>query len=313
MKLYGIALLSAVIVGSAFAGQEDRVDIWSPNAPVKDQHIKLISWGSGNIGQATDVANDGAFSIRISTHNYFQGGIMLFNDPKDVSKNFDDPSNLLQITVRTADAVVLHSGGAQAGGAAGGAKFGGKGGGGGGAGDAPTPETTQQIKPTLNRVRMIITTTDGKKSESYLPLPVTGRSPWHSIAIPLQKVSGLDKTNKIIQQIAFSGDATTTYYIGDIRLIHDATPITGEMNAKEPLNLALGDTVQFKGSGEAGSTVLRYEWCFDSANGFTVDSRGSVVSHKFRKPGKYTVTLMVTDYYGAKKPFSVSDEVTVNP
>lgn len=160
---------------------------------------------------------------------------------------------------------------------------------------------------------MIITTSDGKKSEAYLPLPVSANTPWHSIAIPLTAISGFSNTNKDVQSIAFSGDATTTYYIGDIRVVHDATPITGEMNAKTALDIALGDTVEFKGSGQGGSTVVQYSWCFDSANGFFEDARGADVKHRFRKPGNYVVTLKVSDYYGAKKPFLTTVNVTVNP
>jgi hypothetical protein len=301
---------------SSFAfGQETKAEIWSPNMLPKDQHIKLTSWGSGNISQTSEVAHDGAYSIRVSTNNYFQGGIIHFGDAKDVSKYYADSTNLLQITVRTADQLIMHSTvetdnpASQGGG--GGGKFGGK------LGAPKTANTTEEkveaSKNGLSRVRMIVSTTDGKKSEVYLPLPVSAHNPWHAIAIPLQDITGFDKTNKMIDGLAFSGDATSTYYIGDIRLIHDATDITGEMNAKKPMNLALNDTVEFKGSGDGGSTILKYSWCFDSANGFFEDARGADVKHKFRKAGKYLVTLMVSDYYGAKKPFTVSDEITVNP
>ena len=109
MKLIGIALLGAIVVSSAAAQGDSHFDIWSANREIKDQHIKLIPWGSGNIAQASDVANDGVFSIRVSTHNYFQGGIMAFATPVDLSKSYADPNNLLQITVRTADQVILKS------------------------------------------------------------------------------------------------------------------------------------------------------------------------------------------------------------
>ncbi len=402
MKLLGIALVSAIVVGAATAGQDpnqapsmSHTDLWSPNRTVKDQNIKLISWGSGSIGQTNDVASDGAYSIRISTHNYFQGGILNFTTPQDLSKNFDDPIAMLQVTLRTADNLVLNGGGS---GAAGGGKLGGGGLGRLGAGGAPGgaggafgpgggpggfgpgrfgaggPGTPGQVGggqgapgqgagpggagqgrfgggfgpgggggfgpggggfgpgggpggfgrpggansnapkvPPLDRIRVVIGTTDGKRSEAYLPLPTVAKSPWHSVAIPLSQINGFDKTNKMVNSIAFSGDATTTYYIGDIRVIHDPTPITGEMNAKEPLNLALGDTVQFTGTGEAGSTVLRFSWCFDSANGFVEDARGTEVKHKFRKAGHFVVTLKISDYYGTKAPFTVSVPVTVNP
>jgi len=85
------------------------------------------------------------------------------------------------------------------------------------------------------------------------------------------------------------------------------------MNAKDTINLALGDTVTLIGYGYGGATVLKYSWSFDNANGINEDAVGQAVEHKFRKPGKFTVTLTIEDYYGLKKPCQVSVPVTVNP
>jgi hypothetical protein len=393
MKLFGTAFLAFLVVASAGAQPSQgvtRKDIWEPNRHIKDQNVTLIPWGSGSIAETDETANDGAFSIRISTHNYFQGGILKLGNPVDLSNSFSDSNNLLAFTFRTADQLVIKSGGPAGGGPSGLGKFGGggrigpggpglgrggnvpggppqggqgqgglppsgqgrgggqnqQGGGFGGAGVRGGGEAPGQgvggglggggfglggrgafgggeqktPAPSLDMVRTIIWTSDGKKSEAYLKLPPsTATHPWKQVAIPLDKVNGFANTNKIVTAISFSGDATTTYYVGDIEVVHDASPITGQMNATEPLNLALGDTVTFVGTGDAGSTILKYAWSFDNSTGTTnpdeikVDAIGQAVKHKFRKAGKFTVTLMIEDYYGQKKPFVTSIPVTVNP
>ncbi len=187
---------------------------------------------------------------------------------------------------------------------------GGPGGQGGGAA-ALTPLTT---------VRMIVTTTDGKKSEAYLPISTSsaGERGWKTVAIPLQAISGFDRTNKIVRDIAFSGDATTTFFVGDVRVVNDSTAIRGEIDGRRTYNLALGDKLTFVGRGEGGASVLEYAWDFDDADGTDdVDAIGQAVTHQFRHAnadGKNTkVTLTVRDKYGLKPSVTSTVEVHVNP
>lgn len=179
---------------------------------------------------------------------------------------------------------------------------------------------TNSAAPTLTTVRMIVTTTDGKKSEAYLPISTGGGGErgWKTVAIPLQAINGFDRTNKIVKDIAFSGDVTTTFYVGDVRVVNDSTPIRGEIMGRRTYNLALGDKVAFTGQGEGGSSVLEYVWDFDDSDGVDdVDAIGQTVLHQFRKPSpqgkKTTVTLTIRDKYGLKAPTKSSVEVLVNP
>jgi len=397
MKLIGTALMSALVVGGALGqglqGQTHQ-DLWQPNRHIKDQQISLVPWGSGSIAETDETYNDGAFSLRISTHNYFQGGFVKLSNPVDMSAGYSDASNMLDFTFRTAESVVIGGGSINGPGVGkpgfgqgpGGGRIGGPGAGGGpgklggpgggppggppggqgrgpgfpggqgrgpggvpggipggppGAGGAPgsfgppgqgyggqapgapggpgrfggpgAGSGTSEPE-TLKTVRVIIVTSDGKKSEAYLPLPAaTENHPWREVAIPLQKINGFQNTNKVITGVGFSGDASSTYYVGDMRVVHDPTPINGEMNAKDPLNLALGDTVTLIGYGYGGATILKYSWSFDNTDGVKQDAVGQAVEHKFRKPGKFTVTLTIEDYYGLKQPFTVTVPVTVNP
>ena len=174
-------------------------------------------------------------------------------------------------------------------------------------------------KPELSTVRMIVTTTDGKKSEVYLPISTgtTGERGWKTVAIPLQAINGFDRTNKTIKDISFSGDTTSTFYVGEMRVVNDATAIRGEIIGRQTYNLALGDRVTFTARGEGGASVLEYVWDFDDADGTDDrDAVGQTVAHQFRQPtpdGKKTkVTLTIRDKYGLKPPAKATIEVKVN-
>jgi PKD repeat protein len=165
----------------------------------------------------------------------------------------------------------------------------------------------------MKNLRLIVTTSDGKKSEVYVPLDTSSNTErgWKSVAIPLQAITGFDRTNKIVKEIAFSGDGTSTFFVGDLRVVNDSTPIHGEIE-NQSSNFAVGDTVTFHATGSGGASVLKYSWDFGAGNGIATDAVGQTVARKFRKPGKYHITLTITDLYGLKPPYSCSMDVTVN-
>jgi hypothetical protein len=345
-----VALLASAVGGSAFA---QSAVLYQPAKMVKDQGMMIKSWGSGTISETDETSFEGTHSIRVSTHNYFQGGIMDFSNPFDLTKDFNSKSNLLKITFKVADSGVISSGMSGKGGAGiggpgiGGGLAGGPGGGGGGRppggagfgggfggrGQGPGgPGAGSRVggpgiggpggggaasstpPPTLKSFRLIVTTTDGKKSEVYVPADTSAVSEqgWKTIAVPLQAISGFDRTNKTIQSIAFAANTIATFYVGDLRVIDDTTPIRGEPNIRE-LNLALGDEYTFTATGFGGSSVLRYTWDFDDRDGIQVDAEGQTLTHKFRKAGTYTMTLTISDFYGLKQPYSTTIKATVNP
>ena len=170
--------------------------------------------------------------------------------------------------------------------------------------------------PVLTTFRLIIGTTDGKKSEVYVPADTSTASEegWKNVAIPLQAITGLDRTNKTIQSISIGANTIATFYVGDLRVVDDSTPIRGEMIPDvTEMNLALGDEVTFSAAGRGGSSILRYTWDFDDRDGIQVDADGQTVNRKFRKAGTYTVTCTISDFYGLKPSYAVKTKVTVNP
>jgi len=189
-------------------------------------------------------------------------------------------------------------------GAFGGGKGGGFGPGGAGAGAA--------VAPTLKTLRLVITTTDGLKSEAYVPANVsTGTNGWRQLGIPLQAITGFGRTNKMIKSIAVGGDATTSIWFGDVRTIVDTTPITGDTNEHD-MNLAEGDEVTLTASGYGGASMLKYEWYFDKDTSGLPDATGQVIKHKFNKPDTYTITVVISDYFGLKQPYKTTITAKVN-
>lgn len=326
MKKTFLMALAASLAAGALA---QSTIVYAPVRSISDQGISLKGWGSGTISETDEVAFEGTRSIRISTRNYFQGGVMNFARPIDLAAAFGDKNNLLRFAVRVADMSLTLGGGAGPATGGGGGRLGGDpgaGGPGGAAGPAasggqpgtaggrPGGAALTEADTTLRFVRVIVTTTDGKKSEAYVPLTTSGAGErgWKSVSVPLQAITGFGDTNKTVRQIAFSGDAISTFYVGDIRTVNDSTPISGSINATD-MNLALGDEVELRAWGNGGSSVLRYYWDFDAKDGIQVDAEGQSVKRKFRKPGKYVITLTIVDANGLKKPFSTTVNATVNP
>lgn len=294
--------------------------IYSAGQDISEQAISLQAWGSGSIAQTDEVAFEGTTSLRIATRNYFQGGRMILGRPVDLSSAYTDKFNLLLFTWRPVDGVGTESAGpsfSDPGPGKGGSGMPGfsRDDDGGRRGGRGNTQPAGDTKPsTLKNIRVILTTTDGLRSEAYVPIPEGGAGPrgWRRLGVPLQAISGFGATNKIVSEVAISGDATTTFYIGEMQILNDATPIYGEPNVRE-LNLALGDEVILSANADGGASILRYTWDFDVTDGIQVDAEGRAVRRRFRKPGSYTITLTITDLYGLKPPFSTTLTATVNP
>ncbi len=164
----------------------------------------------------------------------------------------------------------------------------------------------------MKTLRLVITTTDGLKSETYVPATVNaGSNGWRQLGIPLQAITGFSRTNKVIKSVAVGGDTTTSIWLGDVRTIVDSTPITADTNVHD-LNLAEGDEVTLSASGYAGASMLKYEWYFDKDTSGLPDATGQVIKHKFSKPDTYTITVVVSDYFGLKQPYKTTITAKVN-
>jgi hypothetical protein len=322
--------VGAIALAAAVAGA-DTV-IYSSTRSVSNQGLTLKGWGSGSAAETDEIAYEGTTSIRVSSRNFFQGGILNYSTAIDLTADSSSPNSLLVVRLKAPGlGTTLGGGGARAGGGgrggvggppAGGGGLGGLGGGAAGGGaqrggpGGNQEEGAQRTTPSgpFDILRLVIKTEDGLRSEAFLDVPAAQASTdgWRTVGIPLQAINGFDRTNKKVTSISFSTDAVASVYLGDVRVLDDSTPIFGEPNQRE-YNLALGDEIVLGGSGYGGATPLRYTWDFDASDGISIDSEGQSVKRKFRVPGEYTVTFTIRDQYDVKKAHSSTIKVVVNP
>lgn len=344
-----ITLLAASMMAAA---QGDGTTIlYRPGVPLSEQSISVKSWGGGICTETDDTAYEGSKSIRVTTKNFYQGGTVIFGKNVDLAPSFGDKNNMLRITYKSLDAATGSgtgggpvggpgglggAGGGGGGGVAGGADGApGRGGGFGGAGQGGAPAgaggrgfgggATSAAPQTLKSIRLIVTTTDGKRSEAILPAATSSSNDrgWKQAGVPLQAIRGFKDTNKVIKSVSFAGDVSTAFYIGDVRVLNDKTPIRGEPTFRT-LQTEKGATNVYSATGFGGSSVLKYTWDFDDADGIQVDAEGQSVKYKYRissidpanpansrKDGVFIVTLTISDAYGLKEPYSTQLKVKV--
>jgi len=347
MKKTAILAMTAVLAG--FVIGQEIPPVYSPTRTVTDQKITLKAWGSGTIAETDELAFEGIHSIRISTRNYFQGGLFALSVPVDTTAAYSDKTNQLRFVISIPTGSTIMGGSGTKGGPTGGPMTGGgvvgMGGksGTGGQGNAGGNRNNRggnrpgqggmmgggiqgmggmqgmgggagsNQDPAIRTIRVVVGTTDGKFAEAYIPVTTSPDAKgWRPLCVPLQALSGFDKTNKTIKSVAISGDTTGSIYVGDVRIVKDSTPITVETNVTD-LNLALGDEVELIAHGYAGSSVIKYQWNFGTTTDRTlIDAEGQVVKRKFRKPGEYTITVYVVDVFGLKTPGKATIKVKVN-
>ena len=163
-----ISKLATIALVAAVAGQAVAQDLYTSTKSLPDQGISVSAWGSGSVSETDEMAFEGATSIRVSSRNFFQGGIIRFSTPIDLASATAESTNMLQLVLQSPDETITFGGGG-AGAAGGGGRggLGGLGGGGGLAGGSQggAKEPATSIDEGLSTVRCIITTSDGKKFE----------------------------------------------------------------------------------------------------------------------------------------------------
>ena len=295
--------------------------------PLANSGGSVVSWGGGKIEETQETSLAGGRSLKVETSNMFQGGVLKLGAPVDLSAFAASNKDLLTFGLFVVDfsgasAGSGGSGTANPGGAMGGrgGAMGAGGGGGsrggalvGGGGGAPAGGSSgggSTEVPRMQNMRVVITTTDGKRSEAVLPIRSAGK--WIQAGIPVGKIPGFAKTNRTIQSVAIAADAPTYFYVGEIRVTQDVSPIQGQIH-NTALNVGKGTEVVLQGTADGGVTPLEFVWDFNSTDGVQEEATGQAVRHKFRQPGTFKVTLTVRDIYGIKQPWVGTLDVTVNP
>jgi len=338
MRIRHIGWLTGLAVGLASAGFADAT--LYAGQPTENAGITLRSWGAGTIEDSAETTFVGSRSIKVLTRGMLSGGWLVFNTPVDLRADLNAPDKAIRFTLRFAGASGGAAGGAggpQAPGGIGGSGaprggpgFGGEGGGpeapgGFGGPGAPAGGGAQTTTPTLRELRLIIETSDGKRTETMLPLQNlrTDELGWQSLSAPLRSIAGLRETNGQIAKIGFFGDTTGVFYIGEIRTLSEGGALQGYMaiqntfgsvftsRSQERLSIASGDELIFFGVAEGVSAPVEYRWSFGD-DPSQVDGTGQVVRRRFPKRGNYTVHLTIADPQGVRPPATARIQIQVN-
>ena len=314
------AILLTLMVTMSQAAQAPLLpSIYNPTRSANDQGLTLAGWGSGSIAETDEAAFEGVTSLRVISRNFFQGGVMSMKTPLDLTAVSADKNNLLMFALKVANQSMTlgapaPGGGSPEGGGGGREGGGGRDGGALGAGGGPGAPQTAAEADTMTRIRMIFTTTDNKKSEVYLPINTSmpNDKGWRTVAVPLAVIKGFAASNKAIKGIALSSDATATFYIGEMKVVNDATPIYGQVS-NEDMNVGAGTAITFQATGFGGANVLKYVWTFTGDKGDKIEIEGQSVARRFRRSGTYSVICTIKDAYDLKTPWvSNPIKVTVN-
>jgi hypothetical protein len=333
------AAVTAIMAGvpASLSLAQAEVSIYKGETP-SQVGIVLASWGSGEARESEDFAYVGNKSIKVTTHGRYQGARLVLSNGVDLKAAAADPSAYLQFIYMVGQGTGATGGGAAGdlggpygggggrpgGGRLGGGAPGGPGGGayGGDGGGGGTTVKTVKPKPLAN-FRVVLVTTDRKKMEFMLPIDSARveRDEWRSVAIPVTSIPGIKESAGQLKEIHFFGDSFGTLYLGEVRVVRDATPIRPDDLADQ--TVAKNDVVTFTASAEGGPAPLKYEWNIvgvaskdpneksEVNAAYHVVGEGRVFKHAFRKSGDYLVTLTVTDLFGLKKAATTKANIHV--
>ena len=101
LKLLTLTVAAAVL---PLAGTAQ--DLYTGTKALDLQGITLTGWGSGTISETDEIAFDGTTSIRISSRNFYQGGIIKYSTPVDLAMQTENAANLLHFTFHVPGAAV---------------------------------------------------------------------------------------------------------------------------------------------------------------------------------------------------------------
>jgi hypothetical protein len=327
-----LAALAALVLGSTVSVVAAPSVVLYRGEPSSAGGLQLGGWGSGEAVDTSGEAYSGSHSIKLTTDGYYAGGRLVFREPVDLTQQFMDPQSFLEMTMKFLQGRLRTGPGGTFGsssdygnpGGPAGYPGGGPGGypgapGGlpGGLGDPSTdPTAALLIVPDTQRLRVVLVFDGGIAVAEDHPLIrfPTSEPSWVRVAIPFTQFKGAPQMASYrLREIRIFGDATDTFFIGQVSTITDNEPISVE--PLEEQVVSVNDRVEFMGSAEGGIAGLKYSWDFDKSDGIQEDAIGARVFHTYTKPTPenrpYSVTLTVSDISRAKRPVSVETTVEV--
>jgi len=284
------AIAVAVLGGATIAAARQGV-VTFPLYQGGTGSVDLSAWGSGEAKEVDKPVLVGSRAIRITTQGLYQGGMLTFKQPIDLSAAFGNAKTYLRMQARFDTSQLTNL-------------------------NFNDPFAQRVASSPFDRMRYVLTMADGSHYELIRPV-VLPRSEDPDSYVPLSfpvaailkkgdgsKASVPTGDGAKVKSIAIFGDKYSQFYIGEMEVLTDDTEINASP-IEEPI-VYVNDNVTFSGAAEGGASTLHYSWDFDASDGIQEDAVGRSVSHVFKTAGKVTVTLTVSDEDGIKKPDSTS-------
>ncbi|MHB1462158.1 MAG: PKD domain-containing protein [Armatimonadota bacterium] len=304
--------------------------------------ISVTSWGGGAVKETSDMFLLGGYSIRVGTLGPLQGVRLAYKTPIDLSGLAANPNAVLSIHIKLPSAAKAGTTGTSSrrtmGAAAmmGGMMLPGMGGGGGmtmpgmggmmpGMGGATGAAGTTAKPKVMQRLRVVMINDKDGSSDFVVNLrDAYSEDGWLVLGVPMKNMAGFDKSPQL-KELRIAGDTQDTFYLGSVTGATDDNPLRADtIRINEDLQVLLDDeqadmqslvarkNVWLTANIAASMIPVKVTWDIDNRDGLQTDAEGIYAQLKFPEPGKYTVTLTLTDVAGVKKPFVLTRVIEVN-
>jgi len=298
LALVGMALIGLTAGAGAFAQDlfiEPDLVIYGGNA-AGPSNVTLGNWGGGICRESTKNTFGGGKSIEITPKGLYQGGRLDFAVPVDLMKWLGDPDAYLQLVTKFRETQGTYEAWT--------------------VGIMPSTWDTSGTGATgkpVKRMHVILSFSGGQATECQVDVNAFKLSPdgWMTVSLPLTALKGkLNLPAYKLTRLVITGDGSETFYIGEIRVMRDKTPL--QADAGEEKEAGKNYTIVFHGSAKTGDSAVKYSWDFDNQNGIQEEAVGELVYHCYPKAGDFIATLTVYDIFGLKKPATSTVKVRVN-
>jgi hypothetical protein len=165
---------------------------------------------------------------------------------------------------------------------------------------------------TLHNLRLVLFTDQGQLIGDPVAVTATSKDKrgWIPVSAALARFTGA-KGARELRAVGIFADRSDTFYLGQVRLIVDRTPVKVGVHAKP--GVARPDELVDLTTELSGGPVddAQVSWSFGEGGQEQGQAFGSHVKYIYKKPGDYIVTATVRDKAGVRPPATGSAGVHI--
>jgi hypothetical protein len=307
--------------GSAQTAAKE-VTIYDGELSLSPYDLGLGGWGSGTAKEHEKAAYQkakGVKSIEVETNSPFDGMRLDFGD-RGEGLDITSYRQYGRLVMRVLFSESCRFGG---GGGRGGGGIGRPGGGGPGMPGMPGGPggtgTTQPREPKFfEHLRVVFYLERGaigidRWRVDFEDMLLRDPQGWTIVDLPLGEFKGSPNAGGRVKRILISGDAPTTFSIGQMKLVIDRGPLNVSVLANgkpaQTTKVKLDEDIEFMADVDAGAAEVVVLWDFDENDNLDERMQGTKVKKKFFRADTFKVTVTVIDITNRKPPLTVQVDV----